>query len=228
MLFPLDIFRPQDFDLWVKENRKRLVKTATRWVGENDAENCVQNAKIAAWQSLSRLPEQCSLSQFLQFMMRKLRDACRAHIRQSISRNEVLMEPHEILSLVERMSTDATIPLPDMSHPGYCEFRQLLLELMPRAGLTSLQELCIRKWMNGSTQTEIADFLQVKQPTVKGHISAGVAKLRTLAKQEEPVEQKIRDEFWWLVEQVELSIYHAPCKSREKVLYREKPERKAA
>ena len=223
-LFPHDIFRPEHFDQWVKANRASLVNSARQWVGADAAEDCVQAASIAAWQSLCRLPNQCPLSDFLKFFRNKLRDACRAHIQQTKRRGEVLLAPEDVLCLAERMSTDSTLALPDLSHPYYKLLREELYERLERVTLTAKQELCIRQWLNGVTQEGIAAYLTISQEAVRAHIGAATEKLSAVLYWEIPVEREIWDFFWECVAEVEASIYIRPSRSRKKFLKREKKE----
>jgi len=164
-----------------------LLRQAAYRVGWQQAKDCVQSALLCAWQAIERYnPDTDSAGLFL-FLRCYVRYACAEYIRQSLRRGEVLIPTEEALRLAE-----AGQP-PEVSGAAYESLREQMFDLLCRIPLTSLQEQSIHRWLEGWTQNETAQYLQISQSMVGQHIQAGAARLRNAWLRENPSPTALRD-----------------------------------
>jgi RNA polymerase sigma factor (sigma-70 family) len=208
------LLRSRDFDLLLKPIRPALRRLAVGLVGTRDADDCLQTGLLLGWNQISRLAPNPLPNDLLRFLAPRIRQACRQH-RRDLARDIVdYYAPETLLPLLEQMSTDPSLALPDISARVYDQFREQMFGFLQRASLTRLQETCVREWLNGVTQQNIAVYLGISQQAVSQHIAAAAEKLRAVQYwEEEPAEWIVRF-FWEQVAEIKRSIPQKRNKSR--------------
>jgi RNA polymerase sigma factor (sigma-70 family) len=210
----VSVLSRRQFDALLAPIHAALYRFAVRLVGTNDADDCLQTGLLVGWNQISRFPPSPLSQDLLRFLAPRVRQACRQH-RRDLARNVVdYYAPETLLPLLEQMSTDPTLELPDISARAYDQFREQMFGFLQRASLTRLQETCVREWLNGVTQQNIAVYLGISQQAVSQHIAAAAEKLRAVQYwEEEPAEWIVRF-FWEQVAEIKRSIPQKRSKSR--------------
>lgn len=187
-----------------RPHRLALLNLAAKRVGWTWAEDCVQDGLLHAWQCIDRYNPEEGPSALLHFLARFVHHACRRHLRSLTRRNETLLEPDDILRLVEIGHP------PDITSHVYAAFKDALYATLERVSLTRMQEQCIRLWLEGLTQAQTADYLMISQQAVSAHIIAGGRRLRNAYEWSEEIPQDIWRFFWEMHDEQCLAVYRRP------------------
>lgn len=143
--------------------RPALLRTAFALVGASDADDLVQETLCRALVTIARFDADADQAALLSWLSTIL-----GHVYAESVRTTAREIPTDPLALLDLADAEAGSILGyDPLEPA----RQLLLELVERASLTRLQELCVRLWLNGLTQQDIASHLMISQPAVSQHIA---------------------------------------------------------
>jgi len=169
------ILTRREFDIVLHTLRPGLLRYAASRCGWQHAEDIVQSALVAAWSQIASFHPDTGASGLANFVAYFLGLSICNHRREMRRRKEVLLTPDEVLSLAER--DKHPLLSPDVWR-ALCEEMYSLLE---RIHLTGRQEICIRMWLEGHTQQEIADYLGLGRSTVTEHIQAACARMRAVA-----------------------------------------------
>ncbi|MBA3768632.1 MAG: sigma-70 family RNA polymerase sigma factor [Acidobacteria bacterium] len=198
----------KEFDALLSPIYNALLRLTARRVGWQAAEGRLQDALISGWVAIVRFDPTEGSAGLARFLAPYVRDACRAYLRKHLRRDEILLPPSEILRLAELGEP------PDLSSYSYEAQKEQFFSLLQRIALTSLQETCIREWLNGLTQTQIAAYLNLPQSVVSRHIAAGAARLRDAwewEQEQEEIDPEINRFFWEVVAEQTLSVYRKPA-----------------
>lgn len=216
------------FDKLSKPLRFPLTRFAARRVGLDAAEDCVQQGLIAAWNSRDRLRAGFGSDEFARFCAACVKNACRTYLRNLATDCDTSLSPEELLSAIENADVNS-LSLPSVQCALYAALREELNALLLRVPLTSLQEACVRQWLQGETQAEIAAYWGVNQSAVSCHIQAAIKKLRA---ERERSEDAIDPQFGWFfyhcVAAVQKSIYRKPSHGSAPRTGRRKPYKQRA
>jgi RNA polymerase sigma factor (sigma-70 family) len=179
--------------------RPALVQEAQRRCGWDDAEDVVQEAWMRASRLVARRGLPADPAAFARWLLRVVGHVSLERLFRERRERERLGTPEE---------GDAVIKLAaDSREPEACtaEARQRLQEAFARIGFTERQASCLRLWLDGLCEKQIARRLGIRQQVVNGHLAYARQKLQELRAVEDPIVH--RD---WFREASAVTIYRAP------------------
>lgn len=159
------------FDRHARRLYAPLLRLATQRCGYSAAPDVVQNALIAAWQHRARFDTLTGFPGFARFLTAYLRYACRDYHAET-ARREIPTDPEVLFRALDADT------LPDLTDAYYALCKERLLDLLVTTRLSGAQETCVRQWLDGQTQQQIADFLGISQPVVFVHLKRAAQALR--------------------------------------------------
>lgn len=185
------------FDSRTSPLRSALIRQAETLIGPNDAENCVQNALVCAWNISDRFNPEDDQTALFRWLSAILRHSCASTARQRAAARETLLPPEAVLLLAE------SDEYPDLSAELWADLSAELYRRMGTVALTPDQKHCLQRWLSGETHREIANNLGKDRATVTHCIQRAVKRLQEGT--------DIPQSFWVLFWQLsKVTVYHKP------------------
>ena len=178
------------FDACLRPIRPALYRLAVATVGGPDAADALQDALVKAWvdiesaawnQSAQFHPQDRRNAQgepvgqgsdLFYFLVPFVRAACHSTLRKMRLTRQMVLPLETVLAMADEGAP------PDVSGDLWSERRLEIYRLLERVHLSARQEMCIRLWLEGNTQHQIADYFGIAQSTVSAHTQRAAATLR--------------------------------------------------